>query len=160
MRIEPSDAAVLGAVIRKDLDAITGIEEHMSRLPDRALSREQLDSLGFALHNLYNAVENAFLQISLTFENHLKDQIRWHRELLEKMFLEMPPVRPAILPADTKPLFNDLLGFRHFFRYSYEFSLDETKTVEVAKRWRKEGNAIKQALRNFCEKLDSAASKG
>ena len=49
--------------------------------------------------------------------------------------------------------------FRHFFRHSYEFSLDETKTVELAKHWRKNGSAIKQALKNFCKKLDSAASK-
>ena len=153
MQIEPTDAAALCAVLLKDLEAIRRIEKHIASLPARSPTREQLDSLGFARHNLYNALENSFAQISLTFENHVKDQIRWHRELLEKMFLEMPPVRPAILPVALKPLLNDLVGFRHFFRHSYEFSLDEAKTVRLAKRWKQGGRAVKGALERFCKRL-------
>jgi len=47
----------------------------------------------------------------------------------------------------------DLLGFRHFFRHGYEIALDETKTVALAKRWQKEGDAVKEALRRFSEQL-------
>lgn len=93
MRIEPTDAAALRAVILRDLEAIERIEEHAASLMGSAalMSRAQVDSLGFALHNLYNALENSFTQISLSFENHVKDRVRWHRELLDKMFLTMPP---------------------------------------------------------------------
>ena len=86
MRIEPSGAAALRAVLLKDLDAVGRLEKHIAELPDKALTRVQLDSLGFALHNLYNALENSFTQISLSFENHVKEPFRWHQELLEKMF--------------------------------------------------------------------------
>jgi hypothetical protein len=153
MRIEPSGAAALRAVLLKDLEAVGHLEKHIAELPGKALTREQLDSLGFALHNLYNALENSFTQISLSFENHVKEPFRWHQELLEKMFLEIPPVRPAVLPAPAKPLLVDLLGFRHFFRHGYEIALDETKTVALAKRWQKEGDAVKGALRRFSEQL-------
>ena len=153
MRIEPTGAAALRAVLLKDLEAVGGLEKHIAELPDKALTREQLDSLGFALHNLYNALENSFTQISLSFENHVKEPFRWHQELLEKMFLEIPPVRPAVFPAAAKPLLVDLLGFRHFFRHGYEIALDETKVVALAKRWKKEGDAVKESLRRFSEQL-------
>ena len=153
MRIEPTGAAALRAVLLKNLEAVGGLEKHIAELPDKALTREQLDSLGFALHNLYNALENSFTQISLSFENHVKGPFRWHQELREKMFLEIPPVRPAVFPAAAKPLLVDLLGFRHFFRHGYEIALDETKVVALAKRWKKEGDAVKESLRRFSEQL-------
>ena len=153
MRIEPSGAAALRAVLLKGLDAVGHLEKHIAELPDKALTRVQLDSLGFALHNLYNALENSFTQISLSFENHVKEPFRWHQELLEKMFLEIPPVRPAVLPAPVKLLLVDLFGFRHFFRHGYEIALDETKTVALAKRWQKEGDVVKEAMRRFSEQL-------
>lgn len=109
MQIDPADAAALQAVLRKDLAAVAQLEEHIASLPPQGLRREQLESLGFTLHNLYNALENSFTQISLSFENHVKDRSRWHRELLEKMFLAIPPVRPAVLPTAAKPLLVDLL---------------------------------------------------
>lgn len=153
MRIESTDAAALRAVLLKDLDAVTRLEKHISELPDTALTREQLDSLGFALHNLYNALENSFSQISLTFENHIKEPLRWHRELLEKMFLAIPPVRPAVLPATVKPVLVELLGFRHFFRHGYELTLDETKAVTLSKRWQKGSETVKEALQGFADQL-------
>jgi hypothetical protein len=153
MRVEPNDAAALRAVLRKDLDVIHRLEAHLAGLPDKELSREQLDSLGFTLHNLYNALENSFTQISLTFENHVKEPLRWHRELLDKMFLAVPPVRPAVLSESAKLLLVDLLGFRHFFRHGYEVPLDETRMVALSKRWQKEGVAVKKALQDFADQL-------
>src|SRR5437016_14548760 len=113
MRISQTDAAALRAVLLKDLGVIDRLEKHLATVDQGKLTREKLDSLGFTLHNIYNALENSFTQISLTFENHIKDPVRWHRELLEKMFLDVPPLRAGIFPAGVKLLLSDLLGFRH-----------------------------------------------
>lgn len=158
MRIGIADAAALAAVLQKDLEAIAQIEAHAGQLPGTGLNREQLESLGFALHNLYNAIENSFAQISLTFENHVKDQSRWHRELLEKMLLDVPPLRSRVLPPACRPLLADMLGFRHLFRHAYDFTLDEAKTVALWERWRTEGAAVKEGLRGFTAALASVAA--
>jgi hypothetical protein len=44
---------------------------------------------------IYNALENCFEQIWRGFEDHQSDQARWHRELLDKMFLEIKSLRPG-----------------------------------------------------------------
>lgn len=109
------------------------------------------------MHNLFNALENSFAQISLTFENPVKDRSRWHRELLEKMFLEIAPLRPAVLAAETRPLLADMLGFRHLFRHSYELRLDEARLLALRVRWQEEGVAVKSALAKFQNLLARAA---
>lgn len=153
MRIESGEAAALAAVLQRDLDAIAALELHGNRLAKPPLAREQLDSLGFTLHNIYNALENSFAQISLTFENHVKDESKWHRELLEKMFLDVPPVRPPVLSPGCRSLLADLLGFRHLFRHAYEFTLDEQKTLTLWRRWNEEGDLVKESLRAFASEL-------
>ncbi len=73
------------------------------------------------------------------------------------MFLDVSPVRPAVLGAAMRPLLLDLLGFRHLFRHSYESALDEGKTLELFRRWERSGPEIKHALVRFAEELGSWA---
>lgn len=157
MKIDPAGAVSLAAVIRKDLASIATIEQHAASLPVSRLNRSELDSLGFALHNLYNALENSFTQISLTFENHVRDQSRWHRELMDKMFLDLGQLRPAVLTGASRGLLTDLLGFRHLFRHAYDFSLDEPRTVALWQRWQADSPALRVALTRFAEALDVIA---
>jgi hypothetical protein len=153
MRISAETAASLAAVLRRDLDAIDTLEKHAAVVAHDGMAREQIDSLGFTLHNIYNALENSFAQISLSFENHVKDRERWHRELLEKMFLDIPPLRPHVLPAGAREVLTELLGFRHVFRHAYDFTLDEAKLLPLWRRWESEGGPVKDALHNFVFKL-------
>ena len=159
MRIDQGGAATLAAVIERDLLAITTIEQHAAELTGGSMQRAQLDSLGFALHNIYNALENSFTQISLSFENHVRDRVRWHRELLDKMFLDLPPLRPAVLANESRPVMADLLGFRHLFRHAYEFALEEGKTLALWRRWLAESAAVKGALANFSNLLRAVAAE-
>lgn len=159
MKIDQGGAATLTAVIEHDLVAISAIEEHAAELSGVAMQRAQLDSLGFALHNIYNALENSFTQISLSFENHVRDRVRWHRELLDKMFLDLPPLRPVVLMNESRPLMGDLLGFRHLFRHAYEFTLDKDKTLALWRRWQGESGAVKDSLKDFSNLLREAAAE-
>lgn len=157
MQIDAKDAAALRAVLRKDLDAIAHLEEHAHAVAGTELVRSQTEALGFTIHNIYNALDNSFVQISLTFENHVKDQSRWHREVLEKMFLPVPPLRPAVLPATVHSLLADLLAFRHVFRHSYESTLDREKTLALFHRWADRGQEVRSALESFCAQLARAS---
>ena len=159
MRINAKDALTLAAFIRSALAAIDRIENHVSQFNLNELSSAELDSLGYSLHNIYNALENCFEQISLSFENHVRDRTRWHRELLEKMFLDITPLRPAVLPPELRSLLGDLLGFRHLFRHAYEFKIDEAKTVALWNRWSLENASVKQSLSLFGNHLQHLGSQ-
>ena len=158
MKINRGGAATLAAVIERDLLAITTIEQHAAELCGGAMVRAELDSLGFAIHNIYNALENSFTQISLSFENHVRDRVRWHRELLDKMFLDLPPLRPPVLKNESRPLMGDLLGFRHLCRHAYEFALDEAKTLALWRRWQRDCVVAKDSLANFSKLLREVAA--
>ena len=75
------------------------------------------------------------------------------------MFLDLAPLRPAVLMNESRPLLGDLLGFRHLFRHAYEFMLDEVKTLTLWRRWLAEGAAVKDALAHFSSLLRSNAAE-
>lgn len=155
MRIDPKDALTLAAFIRSALAAIDRIESHVSQFDLNNLSPAELDSLGYSLHNIYNALENCFEQISRSFENHVQDNTRWHRDLLAKMFLDIKPLRPAVVPEQLRSLLGELLGFRHLFRHAYEIKLDQAKTVALWNRWSLQNASLKESLRLFANELEA-----
>lgn len=129
MKPDIATRATLAAVIRNDLSAIDNMADRLQAIgrtmdPD---SFTELAAAAYLLHNIYNALENSFEQVSRSFENHVKDLAQWHKELLGKMFLEIPGIRPAVVPKELHGTLNDLRGFRHVFRHSYDFEIDPKK---------------------------------
>lgn len=157
MKPDAAQLASLGAVITEDLAAIERLNVELSQLiaslavPKPAF--RDMVAVAYLLHNVYCALENAFEQISRTFENHVTDPAQWHRELLAKMFLEIPTVRPAVLPADLRGFLNDLRGFRHLFRHSYDFQLDPEKLNRLARDWTGARLELLAALTRFRDTL-------
>jgi hypothetical protein len=99
----------------------------------QAGSSDPLDwgALGFTLHSAYGILENYFQRVSKFFENSLPPH-GWHKALVEKMALEIPGVRPALLTEESlKRAALELLNFRHRFRNLYGEDLDPEKTAEV-----------------------------
>lgn len=85
------------------------------------------------IENFYTCAETIFVRISQYFENHLPPD-RWHRELLERMTLEIASTRPRIISDAT---FNDLrevMRFRHFKRYYFGTSYDWERIDELLQR--------------------------
>ena len=99
MRIDAASAVALKAVIEDNLAALDRHERALAELFVRHPNEHEIIAIGYHLHNLYNALENCFEQASRSFENHVVDKSRWHQELLGKMFLDLTPLRPALLPA-------------------------------------------------------------
>jgi uncharacterized protein YutE (UPF0331/DUF86 family) len=154
---EPESRAALWAVIRKDLEAISRMNGQLERLSEGLAASEpdfrDLAAVAYTIHNLYNALENSFDQISRSCENHITDPAQWHRELLEKMFLEIPGVRPAVLNEESRRLLNDLRGFRHVFRHSYDFQIDSERLRLLVERWRSGYARVQASLQSFAAAL-------
>ena len=148
-------AASLLAILRHDAAALRKLDERLTESwppntthPD-ATGYKEMAAAAYTLHNLYNAMENSFEQISRTFENHVVDEAQWHKELLGKMFLEIPGVRPALLPESLRGIGNDLRGFRHIFRHSYHFDLDRVRLDTLIAEWRNQRDAIFDAYAKY-----------
>jgi hypothetical protein len=111
------------------------------------------------LENAYTAVETLFLRISQAFENHLDSQ-RWHADLLEKMTLEVPKIRPQVINPATYQKLSELMRFRHFKRYYFELDFDWRKTDFLVTIFRELVPLLKTDLDRFAAALSSAADKG
>lgn len=157
MKPELPQLATLSAMILRDMEAIERLDAELSRLKVEldvlSPAFRDLAAIAYILHNIYGALENIFEQVSRTFENHVIDPAQWHRELLTKMFLEIPKVRPALLPVDLRAFLNDLRGFRHVFRHSYEFELDPEKLRLLVRDWNTARSPLLSALTRFREHL-------
>jgi len=80
--------------------------------------------LAYHLHSLYTAFENVFQQIAVTFENQLDDNSGWHTQLLQRMALDLTPIRPAVIDEDAFENLSELRRFRHLFRTAYFIRFD------------------------------------
>jgi hypothetical protein len=75
------------------------------------------------LHSFYNGLENIFLSIVKRIDRNVPTGDRWHRDLLYQMGKETPE-RKQVLTNKTIDQLVDYMGFRHFYRHSYSFSLE------------------------------------
>lgn len=119
-------------------------------------TRESLSHLGYLLHNLYCALEDCFQEVCTTFENRIEDPSRYHRELLKRVHIEIPGIRPRLLSQKSYALLDDLRGFRHVFRHSYTYELSLKKLKELKEEVLNNWDIINQDLNNFIEFLSKA----
>jgi hypothetical protein len=128
-------ALILQRSIERDLASIEEIYGRLTTSP-MALADDPsaLIVTGYYLHNLYAAFENSFLQIGRTFENQLTDQSGWHSELLQRMRLDLRPIRPAVIDDVAFALLDEMRRFRHVFRHAYEIELDPQRLELVWQR--------------------------
>ena len=111
--------------IERDLEAIDEIFTTIDSWQiEETTDQETLIVLGYRLHNLYNAFENIFQNIAEVFENSVDDSARWHAQLLQRMRLDVMPVRPAVIDDATYDALDELRRFRHLFRHTYDVELD------------------------------------
>ncbi|MCB8942901.1 MAG: hypothetical protein H6658_03890 [Ardenticatenaceae bacterium] len=126
-------ALILERSIQNDLQAIADI---FARLEQVTLSddEETLIVIAYRLHSLYMAFENIFQQIATTFENNLGEKSGWHSQLLQRMKLDLTPIRPAVIDDTTYVALDELRRFRHLFRTNYNIDFDRERLQLVLKR--------------------------
>ena len=124
--------AVLEADLRARARDIARIGERIqARLGTFARSAEGVDSMGYQLHNLYGAFEQLFEETARFFENRVYEG-SCHADLLRRMQLEIPGVRPALLSVETASSLDELRRFRHLFRHAYTADLAPGRVADLA----------------------------
>lgn len=94
------------------------LERKTSKLTAGPVSAELVESIGYWLHNLYCAHEDMFKIVAACWENQLGLNGAYHKNLLKRMTLDIPGVRPALLSDEGFTALDELRGFRHVFRHS------------------------------------------
>ena len=104
----------------------------------------------------YTCLETVFVRISKFFENNL-DRSKWHTHLLEKMTLTIPGIRNCLLRDKTYNALKELLRFRHFKRYYFEFDYDRDRIEFLEKKFLISFPLIKEDLNNYKQFLAKLA---
>ena len=153
MPLEGSSLRVLAAIVAEDLHALQrldgALEKFGAKVADAGWDSAELWASAGVLHGIYNAIENSFLRISHTLGDEFERSDRWHAELLHRMFLDVPELRPAVVPARLRPLLKELLAFRHLYRHGYDLELDGIKLRGLIDHWQKERGAVFAAFGDF-----------
>ena len=91
----------------------------------------ELEACAFQLARFYNIIEQVALRIAKAFENNIDDEQGWHMELLRRLSIEIPGVRPSLFSAELVADLQELRGFRHVVRHAYDLTLKESKITPV-----------------------------
>ena len=117
----PDDLRVLRREIDADLAAVGQLTKELTEaradLPPEPAQKD-VAYLAYLLHSIYTGWESAMRRIAVVFENRL-DPARWHAQLLQRMILDLPGIRPPVIDPGLHLHLEKLRSFRHFFRHSY-----------------------------------------
>ncbi len=148
---------ILDRRIRKDLEILEKLWGELggADLDDPEIDKRDLVFAGYQLHSLYNAAENIFRNIAATFGNHLGDRSGWHADLLDRMRLDLAPLRPAILDDTTFDQLDELRRFRHVFRAAYSIELDAERMALALRKALALREQLPRQVESFLTFLDS-----
>jgi hypothetical protein len=103
---------------------LSAIDELTSRdIPILGRTKTTAVAAAGFLENFYTAAETLFVRINQCFGNGLQSD-RWHSDLLRKMTLQVPEVRPPCISQEVYRKLEDLMRFRHFKRYYFQLDYD------------------------------------
>ena len=109
-------------------------------------------ALGYTIHNIYNAMESYFRRVSRFFENDLPPSA-CHRELVERMTIEIEGLRPRLLDRSLAQDIHELRAFRHVFRNIYGTRLNPDRICMVQNRVPTTLAAFRSAHERFVAEL-------
>ena len=145
------------ARIRKDLEVLERLWDELesAELGDPEIDRKEIVFVGYQLQGLYNATENIFRNIAETFGSHLDAKSGWHADLLDRMRLDLTPLRPAVIDDTTFDQLNELRRFRHVFRGAYSIELDAERMALVLRKALALRERLPRQIDGFLTFLDS-----
>jgi hypothetical protein len=109
-------------------------EEITSLLALPEPSRSDLLVLGVNLHAYYTALKTLLERVARLVDEDVPSAATWHRDLLLQMRIDLPGLRPAVIPLQTLPDLDELRKFRHFFRNAYVLDMDRERTLGHGER--------------------------
>lgn len=113
----------------------------------------ELAAIGTILHSFYNGVEKIFVFIAKEYDFNLPNGQKWHRDVI-KIMCTGTAKRNNIISKSVEEIVLDYLGFRHYFRHSYDFSLNwsliKNKFLDLEDNW----TIIKSEICDFIKRID------
>lgn len=101
---------------------------------DGAPARPDLLVAAVDLHGYYTALEALLERVARTVDEEVPAGPAWHAELLTQMSLEIPSLRPPVIPDHAVTDLHELRKFRHFFRNAYVLDPDPARVLEQVDR--------------------------
>jgi hypothetical protein len=132
------------------------LEEALRRLEQAPGDPAAIALEAWALHGWYTALESLLERVARQLDAELPAGDRWHRALLAQATVEVPGLRPAVLPRAVRADLEELLALRHFLRHAYGSELDASRLAVQAVRLRAMMPVVRQALDVFEEFLARA----
>lgn len=129
-----SKLALLKSEIRRDSDKLVRLYEKFNSSYSRFKQQKEYAFLvesAFYVNQIYTGFERMFRNVAESFENSI-DEKSWHKSLLDRMAIGIDNIRPALISETSHKYLNELRAFRHFFRHTYDFDLDDEKFAIVA----------------------------
>lgn len=155
--------ASLAASLRKELERLGKHEVLAQRLvAEWATRREDPAQLAWAattLHAWYTGLETTLERALKQVDGEVPTGGDSHRRLLEQSLLELPTLRPALLPEAAMPALRDLLSFRHFFRNAYAVELDPGRLEENLGKLLETAPAVRARLEQAASFFERAADE-
>ena len=148
---------LLKADIAADEQVIARLYEALAGTWERLDTPEQAIVVGYYLHNLYMGFEHIFERVAETFENQIADKSQWHAQLLRRMSLDIPEMRPRLISEEAYECLDELRRFRHVFRSAYTIRLDADRLKLAINRARRLGELHPGELARFQAFLDQMA---
>jgi hypothetical protein len=136
------------------LDALEA-KYHLVKKKLARIEPDEFDYIALAhmIGNLYSCMENYFTRIAKHFENRI-DPTTWHRDLLNRMMIRVPDIRPAVLTDQQAREIDQLRSFRHVLRHIYLDDIDTRRLLLVDSRVPAAIGAFRAADQTFRDTLD------
>jgi hypothetical protein len=128
--------ALLAAEIDRDFAEVKRQLERAEQ-HDPSASGPNAAWVALALDHAYAAFESLLVRSERALDLPPRQGERWHLDLLEASALDVPGLRPAIVPREALSDWLELLKFRHFLRHAYAADLDPKRLADNVSRLRR-----------------------
>jgi hypothetical protein len=91
-----------------------------------------LEACAYELARFYTVFERMLESICEAFENHFERDGDWHEKILTRLSLDLPGLRPALIPESAVGNLRELERFRHLIRHAYDLTLRQERLQELA----------------------------
>lgn len=118
-------------------------------------SRTDLLVLGVNLHAYYTALETLLERVARLVDEDVPNAATWHRDLLLQMRIDLPGLRPKVIPPETIPDLDELRKFRHFFRNAYVLDLDPERTLGHGERVLRVHPRLASSIADFFQHVEA-----
>lgn len=87
--------------------------------------------VAYELARFYTVLKRMLENICEAFENHFERDGDWHERLLTRLPLDLPGLRPALVPEGAVASLRELKRFRHLIRHAYDLTLRDDRLREL-----------------------------